>query len=51
MKQSVLSFLLVLMIEAICAIAAFLKEKLMRNVNRGQPFDSSFGFGSDVDFA
>lgn len=51
MKQSILSFLLVLLIEGICAVVTYLKDKLMRNVNRGQPFGSGFGFDTDAEFA
>ena len=47
MKESVLSLLLVLLAEAISAIASYLRQKLMRNVNRGDSFD----FGSDAEFA
>ena len=35
MNQSVVSFLLVLLIEGICAVAAHLKDRLMRHVHRG----------------
>jgi len=51
MKESILSLLLILLIEGICAIVAYLKARLMRHVNRGQSFDSGYDFGSDAQFA
>jgi CHASE3 domain sensor protein len=36
MNQSVLSFLLVLLIESICAIVSYLKNRLMRHMMRDQ---------------
>lgn len=44
MKQSALSFLLVLAIEAVCAIATYLKERLMRNMHRD---DHGFDYGPE----
>lgn len=46
MKQSALSLLLVLAIEAVCAIATYLKDRLMRNMHRDQQ-----GFDYEPDFA
>lgn len=46
MKQSALSFLLVLLIEAACAVASYLKDRLMRNMHRNQQ-----GFDCEQDFA
>lgn len=37
MKQSALSFLLVLLIEAVCAIASYLKDRLMSQMQRDKP--------------
>jgi hypothetical protein len=45
MKQSVLSFLLVLAIEAVCAIASYLKNRLIHQMRRDQQdtgFESEF---------
>jgi hypothetical protein len=45
MKQSVLSFLLVLAIEAVCAITSYLKNRLvhqMRRDQQGTDFESEF---------
>lgn len=46
MKQSALSFLLVLLTEAVCAVANYLKDRLMRHMHRDQQ-----GFNSDSEFA
>ncbi|MFP3801170.1 hypothetical protein [Paraburkholderia sp. SIMBA_027] len=46
MKKAALSFLLVVLIEAVSAIANYLKQRLMGNL-RG----SDFGPGDDEDFA
>jgi len=45
MKQSALSFLLVLLIEAICAVVTYLKDRLMHHMYRdhgGTDFDTEF---------
>ena len=49
MKQSAWSFLLVLLIEGICAVANYLKEKLMGHINRGNPY--GFGSAPESEFA
>lgn len=46
MKKSAQSFLLVLLIEAICAVANYLKERLMRHMHQDQ-----HGYGYDENFA
>lgn len=46
MKQSVLSFLLVLLIEAVCAVASYLKNRLMQHLYRDQK-----QFDPDPEFA
>lgn len=49
MNQAARSFLLVLLIESICAVAAFLKSYLMRHMQS----DHEYGFGheSENEFA
>jgi hypothetical protein len=46
MKNAVISFLLVVLIEAVTAVAAYLKERLMGNMRR-----SDDGTGDDPIFA
>ena len=46
MNQSVLSFLLVLLIEAVCAVVSYLKDRLMRHMMQDQQ-----GFDSEQEFA
>lgn len=47
MNTSRMSFLLVLLIEVICAVAAYLKERLKRHMQG----DHGFGFNDDSEFA
>ncbi|MCA8180230.1 MULTISPECIES: hypothetical protein [Burkholderia] len=45
MKNAVVSFLLVVLIEAVSAVAAYLKERLMGNLRRpgdGSDYDPDF---------
>jgi len=45
MKESALSFALVLLVEAVCAVAKYLKDRLMRHMHReqhGYDFDQAF---------
>lgn len=52
MKEPMISFLLVLLIEGICAIAAHLKNRLMRHMQqrdceRSQDRDFEYDYGPD----
>lgn len=46
MQKPAISFLLILLIEAICALVTYLKNKLMRHIY-GEGDDFGFDFRSD----
>jgi hypothetical protein len=47
MNTSLMSFLLVLLIDGICSVAAYLKDRLMRHMQGNH----EYGFGHEPEYA
>jgi hypothetical protein len=48
MNQPLMSFVLVLLIEVICAVASYLKDRLMRHMSQR---DHGYDFCADTEYA